>query len=247
MSLGNRIKELIDDKGITPYVVSTETGISQSTLSRIINNVSKKINIENSNLLAKYFGVSKDWLLTGRGEKTESPTQFNEIQVEIANNNDKITTNNNEETAVRFVKPIKKEIPFFDIDFYCSFKVENRKKLEPTFVFYHPDFDRAEFAVRNSGNSMSAVLGSRDIIGMREVRDWDVFFTQGEIYGIVTSNDMRTVKVVRESEDRTKLVLISKPKKAYKDDFPKFEEITKETVLHLFQVVASMCSKKWAM
>lgn len=84
MSLGNRIKELIDNKGITPYAVSNETGISQSTLSRILNNSSKKTNIENTKLLAKYFGVSKDWLLTGKGEKIESKKNSNAIQVDFS-------------------------------------------------------------------------------------------------------------------------------------------------------------------
>lgn len=68
MNIGNRIKELIENKGITPYEVSIATGVSQSTFSRLINDSSKKPNIKNAEILAKYFNVTKSWLLTGEGQ-----------------------------------------------------------------------------------------------------------------------------------------------------------------------------------
>ena len=75
MSIGSRVKKLIDNKGITPYEVSMVTKISQSTLSRIINDGSKKPNIRNTELLAKYFNVSKEYLLTGVGEMFKTDNQ----------------------------------------------------------------------------------------------------------------------------------------------------------------------------
>lgn len=78
MSIGKRVKDLIDSKGITPYELAINTGISQSTLSRIINNASKKTNIENTRILSEYFGVSKDWLLTGKEEFIKNITVVNE-------------------------------------------------------------------------------------------------------------------------------------------------------------------------
>jgi len=65
--IGDRVKKLLEDKGITAYELSDSTGISQSTLSRIINKNTKP-NIENRKLLADYFNVSKEWLLTGSGK-----------------------------------------------------------------------------------------------------------------------------------------------------------------------------------
>lgn len=67
-SIGQRLRTLIEEKGYTPYFVSQKTGISESTLSRILNNASKKPNIKNSEVLAQFFNVSLEWLLNGTGE-----------------------------------------------------------------------------------------------------------------------------------------------------------------------------------
>lgn len=65
MSLGNRIKKLSDDKGVSNYQVAKGTGIAQSTLSRLMTNSTSKLNDSNLELLAKYFDVSVDYLRTG--------------------------------------------------------------------------------------------------------------------------------------------------------------------------------------
>ena len=63
-----RLRHLIDKAGITPYEVSMKTGISQSTLSRLLNKATSKPNIKNVEILANYFCANKVWLLTGEGE-----------------------------------------------------------------------------------------------------------------------------------------------------------------------------------
>lgn len=68
----DRIKELIDNKGITPYEISAKTGISQATLSRILSNSTSKPSIRNVEILSQYFNVNKDWLLTGKGDMIKS-------------------------------------------------------------------------------------------------------------------------------------------------------------------------------
>lgn len=62
--IGDRLKKLIKDKGLTPYKVSLRTKISQATLSRIINKNSTP-NESNTKALVDFFGVSESWLLTG--------------------------------------------------------------------------------------------------------------------------------------------------------------------------------------
>lgn len=71
MNISKRIEQLIEDKGVTPYVVSEKTKIAESTLSRILGGETKKPNIKNIQLLAKYFQVSEDWLLTGQNAVSE--------------------------------------------------------------------------------------------------------------------------------------------------------------------------------
>lgn len=85
MAIGDRIKQLIDIKGVTAYIVSAKTGISQATLSRLMSNATKKPNINNIELLANYFNVNPDWLLTGNGERYLPPkndfTQLTEQEI----------------------------------------------------------------------------------------------------------------------------------------------------------------------
>ncbi len=70
-TISTRLRELIAEKGVTSYEVSKMTGISQATLSRILNNNTAKLNIQNLILLSDYFNVNYDWLSTGKGERTD--------------------------------------------------------------------------------------------------------------------------------------------------------------------------------
>jgi transcriptional regulator with XRE-family HTH domain len=82
-SIGKRLEYLIEKKGITAYELSSSTGISQSTLSRIINKGSKP-NLKNSEALAKYFHITKDWLINGSSEKEDS-SQYTEVNEPSSN------------------------------------------------------------------------------------------------------------------------------------------------------------------
>ncbi|HCC52240.1 MAG TPA: hypothetical protein DEQ30_09430 [Porphyromonadaceae bacterium] len=69
MSIINRIKELISEKGLTPYHISHETGISEAAISRILNNKTEKPNYSTIKKFASFFNVDPDWLYTGKGKK----------------------------------------------------------------------------------------------------------------------------------------------------------------------------------
>ena len=61
MGIGERIAELLEKKGITAYTLSNETGLSQATLSRIINRNTKP-NASNLKAISDYFDVDQTWL-----------------------------------------------------------------------------------------------------------------------------------------------------------------------------------------
>jgi len=68
MGMGERVQQLIESKGLTAYELSIRTGISQASISRIINNETKKLGHRNIELLAEYFNTSAEWLRTGKGD-----------------------------------------------------------------------------------------------------------------------------------------------------------------------------------
>jgi transcriptional regulator with XRE-family HTH domain len=84
MGLGKRVEELIENKGVTAYEVSVKTGISQASLSRIINNNTAKLKISSIDILADYFNVSRDWLKSGVGNKLETNNGDSKSDVQIA-------------------------------------------------------------------------------------------------------------------------------------------------------------------
>ena len=63
--------QLLQDYGITPYKVSKETGISQSTFSDWKKGRSTPKS-DNMKKIADYFGVSVDYLMTGKEEYVET-------------------------------------------------------------------------------------------------------------------------------------------------------------------------------
>lgn len=65
-SISKRLKYILEIKGITRYKLSKISGISETGLSRIVNNVSNP-NKSTLKSISDALDVSIDWLLTGKG------------------------------------------------------------------------------------------------------------------------------------------------------------------------------------
>lgn len=93
MNIAERVKQLAEKKGITMYILSSETGISQSTLSRFITGKGE-ISRKNLKKISEYFNVNLDWLVTGEGEPKASIIQHNQSGDNI--NGHSVTVNQSE-------------------------------------------------------------------------------------------------------------------------------------------------------
>lgn len=62
-----RLENLINKTGITPYYLSQATGVSQATISRLRSDETAKPSISTNKKIANYFKVNTDWLLHGKG------------------------------------------------------------------------------------------------------------------------------------------------------------------------------------
>lgn len=90
-TLQERLLYLLKNKGVTPYQVSVDTGVSEGTLSRITTGKTQKLRESTLKMLAKYFGVSPEWLRTGSGEMkpragSKSGEEFEELKKLISAN-----------------------------------------------------------------------------------------------------------------------------------------------------------------
>ena len=84
MSFVERLRQLIEDKGVSRTTVAKATGISEGTFTKWFGKADEGMVIkpreDNLERLSKYFEVSIDWLRTGKGTKYDSITQVNEEQ-----------------------------------------------------------------------------------------------------------------------------------------------------------------------
>lgn len=73
----NRIVALCNERGIKPGRVCADTGLSRGMMSDLKMGRTKELSAKNTKIIADYFGVTTDYLLTG--EKTKkAPTQEGE-------------------------------------------------------------------------------------------------------------------------------------------------------------------------
>lgn len=210
-----RIEELIEDKLWSINFFSKQVGIDQSNLRKKLygsSNISKK----DVSRICDSLNVSERWLLTGEGSK------YNEEQRPSSD-----ATSATETEA-------RSGIPYYDIDFTCSVKeVYNDEAEVPSSYMSIPGVERADFCCRTSGDSMAPYIMRGDIVAMRKVDGWSSFLPLNEVYGIVTTNGLRAIKVLRRGSDDAHLVLHS-----YNDEYDD-QEIDKRVILHVYRVVAT--------
>jgi len=90
-NLRERLKFLKERDNLTQYELSIRSGVNIATLSRLFSGKINRPNIENIDLLANYFRVTRDWLLSGiENYNQNNPDQT--IDEPIINNNYKHKT-----------------------------------------------------------------------------------------------------------------------------------------------------------
>lgn len=76
----NRIVALCNERGIKPGRVCADTGLSRGMMSDLKMGRTKELSAKNTKIIADYFGVTTDYLLTG--EKTKkAPTPEGEREI----------------------------------------------------------------------------------------------------------------------------------------------------------------------
>ena len=68
MGFSERLKEVMDEKGYTNYRVAKELNLSATTLSNYLNERTKP-DITKLEVISRYLGVNRKWLISGEGEQ----------------------------------------------------------------------------------------------------------------------------------------------------------------------------------
>ena len=130
--------------------------------------------------------------------------------------------------------------PYYNVDFIGGFDlVFNDQTVRPQYNIDCEPYNRDGVVWCNlTGHSMEPKISHGDMIALKEVVDWQSYLTMGEIYAIVTNNDLRTVKVIRKGSDNDVFRLV--PINTAEFDV---QEIPKNMIIRIFEVLG--CLKKF--
>lgn len=188
---------------------------------------------------AEHIGISFDTLKSWLYRKKEVPKNKVEFVLGKITNHKNYTENTQpiiELSKSNYLPALTDiKIPYYDIDFAGGWTTEELfSNQNPLFVITNPAFERSDFACNLYGDSVSDKIPSGAIIGLKNIDDWKTYFITDNLYGIITKNDLRTVKLVYRSSDKNNLILKSCPQNRESIE----EEIPINFITKFFQIIA---------
>lgn len=214
------IRELMQEKKISSEAeFARRLGISKQAITKW----KARNTYDISRILDLYPDVSQIWLLTGEGPMLK-PKAGNSV-----------SGNSGSVAQVAGDLPPKPSIvwdeterhagvPIYDVDFACSFvEMYNDFSSHPIGWLSLPPFNDPEryAVVRAVGDSMSPDIehGALIVLGRQPLPVDRIFY--GDMYGIETIDDMRSIKRIVRSEDKGKVRLVpSNPAYGDYQDYP---------------------------
>lgn len=184
MTVGDRLRQVIDNKKISPYELALATRISQATLSRILNNSTTKPSSNTIEALANYLQVSRIWLQTGEGEmRQENETTSSSHQIRY----------------------------WVDVDATAGGVQQFDDMVTNKFISLAiPEFRDCTDAVNLYGDSMLPLYKNGQIIILKEWQESFIDF--GCVYLVITKNGNRMVKYLRKGSDQAHVLCVSENK-----------------------------------
>ena len=222
MGAVQRIRQYIENKGISKYRFYQQSGLSNGALDKGENIGSDKC----EKILYAFPDLNSDWLLTGRGSMLKNNG------LELIDNKEDIEKNELPEVNYEY-----KGAPYYNVDFIGGFDlVLNDQTNNPDYYINFPPYNKEGVVWCNiTGHSMEPELNNGDFIALKEMTDPIEYLPYGEIYGIITDN-YRTVKRIRMSERKGFVRLIPTNKSPEYGE----QEIPINMIRKVFAVLGSM-------
>ena len=169
IAIAKRLSEYIEYDAITtPSQFAAKAGIDASGFHKMLKG-QLKITTATLKKIATAYDLNFDWLLTGEGEMSVA----NEPTPEISYTDG---------------------VPYFDVDFKLGFdEMDIPSNTNPEYLIRMPGYEKATLWCNASGHSMEPEINNGDILALQRIDDFS-FLPFGDIYGIITTNGMRTIK-----------------------------------------------------
>lgn len=209
-----RIMELVRESQHTPKTFALEADIELSLFLRKLEG--KAVwSVADVHKICDTYRVRKGWLVDGDGQKYRLPDEVLET----------IPARRSYDTRVG--------VPYYNVDFAMGYDMlENDQTVNPDYMIDFAPYNKCQAWFNATGNSMYPTIASGDKIAIKEVRDPKSCLISGEIYAIVTTNELRTIKRVRDNGDTITLIPDNK-------DYPE-QTISKDLILKVFKVMGSV-------
>lgn len=186
----DRLRQFLKYEKITQQRVADDMGRTLQYVNGMVNgrsSIGKKVAAR----LQELYGVSSGWLLTGEG------TMF----AHSANNEPEVVS----DVPVVTMEPTKGR-PYYNVDFRLGFDImTNDQTANPDYMIDFPPYNDVDCWVNAHGDSMAPTISSGDIVALKRIDDHS-YLINGEIYAIVTTNGLRTIKRVRDNGETFTLI-----------------------------------------
>jgi len=209
-----RIMELIRESQHIPKTFALEADIE---LSLFLKKLEGKAvwSVADVHKICDTYRVRKGWLVDGEGQKFRLPDEVLET----------IPARRSYDTRVGK--------PYYNVDFVMGFDlIINDQTTKPEYMVDFAPYNKCDCWCNATGNSMYPTIYHGDKIAIKEVRDPQSCLISGEIYAIVTTNELRTIKRVKDNGDTITLIPDNK-------DYPE-QTISKDLLLRVFRVLGSV-------
>lgn len=170
----SRIETFLEIDGSSANSFAVKAGIDPGNMRKML---AGKQAITDKTLckISDAFGLNFDWLKYGDGEMFDK----DEPQPEIS---------------------YTEGVPYYDEDFILGFdEIYPTGNENPEYLIRMPGYEKATMWCNASGHSMEPEISSGDIIALQRVEDIS-FLLYGDVYGIITTNGMRTIKRLGRSQ-----------------------------------------------
>lgn len=210
MDIKERFKKFIAYKRLSQRRFQASIGVSSSYINGITDGIGaevlRKVSIE-------YPELNTDWLLTGNGEMLDPQQSFIE-------------------PAINYTKGV----PYYNVDFIGSFDiVMNDQTVNPEYLIDFQQYNEATCWCNVTGHSMEPEITHGDMIALKKIEDTS-FIPFGEVYAIITTNGMRTIKRIGPASQPENYSLIPTNKS------PEYgiQELPKRMIRHIYHVLGCM-------
>lgn len=209
-----RIMELVRDGSHTPKTFALEADIELSLFQSKLKGEATW-SVADVHKICDTYRVRKGWLVEGEEPKYRLPDEVLET------------------IPARRSYDVRVGVPYYNVDFTMGYDLlTNDQTTKPDYMIDWEPYNKCDYWCNARGDSMSPTISNGDVIAIKKVPNPKDCLISGEIYAIVTTNDLRTIKRVVDNGDTITLVPDNK-------DYPE-QTISKEMILKVYKVMGSM-------